>query len=210
MPVASVTSTPAPAATATRAAVAQPTATVAAGKRTTGQVDGVIFEVSQGSKATFTVGEELVRVPVPIEAVLSTTNLSGEVRLDGQPSSITINLHSLTSDQANRDRYVRTQMFPQHPTATISIGSVTPLPAGFTDGNEVKAQVKGVLSIRGVEAPMTFEVEARDDGDVVFVVARSSFTWADIGMGAPRAQSVVSVDDTVRVEVLLALRPAGA
>jgi polyisoprenoid-binding protein YceI len=178
-------------------------------KRTTGQVDGVSFQVSGGSKATFTVREQLARLTSPNDAVLATTGLSGEIRLDGQSSSVVINLHKLTSDQSNRDRYVRERMFPRDPTATLTIGDVTPLPAGFTEGKTVTAQVKGVLSIRDVKAPMTFDIEARDDGDVIYVLARSSFTWADIGMSAPSVPGVVvSVEDTVRVEVLLALRPA--
>jgi len=183
---------------------------VQASTRTTGQVDGIRFAVSQGSKATFTVREQLVRVTLPIDAVLATEALTGDVFLDGKASAVTVNLHSLTSNEANRDRYVRTQMFPQSRTATFNIAGFTTLPAGFTEGEEVKAQVNGVLNIQGVQAPMTFDVEARDDGGVIYVVARSSFTWEDIGMSAPRAQVVVSVEDTVKVEVLLALRAASS
>ncbi len=182
--------------------------TVPTGPRTTGQVDGVVFKVGTGSKATFTVREELVRVPVPIDAVLSTTDLKGDVRLDGWPSAIVINLHALTSDQPNRDRYVRNNMFPQHPTATLTIADVTPLPDGFTEGHEVTTRLTGTLSVRGVDVPIDFDIEARDDGDVVYVVARAEFTWEELDMTEPRASVVVSIDDTVRVEVLLALRPA--
>ncbi|MBI4220908.1 MAG: YceI family protein [Chloroflexi bacterium] len=155
--------------------------------------------------------EQLVRLRLPNDAVLETTSgLSGKVYLDGRATSITLDLHTLQSDQDFRDQYVRRTMFPRDRTAVMTVGDVTPLPEGFIDGQEVKTRVEGALKIRGVETQLVFDIEARDDGDVVYVVARSSFTWADIGMTAPKAQSVVWVDDTVHVEVLLALRPAGA
>lgn len=166
------------------------------------------FVVGEGSKATFSVDEELARVTVPnYEAVLETDELSGEVRLDGGGSLVTVGLHRMTSDNEFRDRYVQRRMFPNQPTAEVAFGDLTPLPDGFTDGDAVTASVEGTLRINGLDVPLTFEVEARDDGDLVYVVGRSSFTWDDIQEPVPTARSVVSVDDTVRVEVLLSLTP---
>lgn len=180
----------------------------AAFSRSTGEVDGVRFVVGEGSKATFSVDEELATVTVPnYEAVLSTEELSGEVRLDGGGSLVTVGLHRMTSDNEFRDRYVQRRMFPNQPTAEVAFGDLTPLPDGFTNGDAVTASVEGTLRINGLDVPLTFEVEARDDGDFVYVVGRSSFTWDDIQEPVPTARSVVSVDDTVRVEVLLSLTP---
>lgn len=180
----------------------------AAFSRSTGEVDGVRFVVGEGSRATFSVDEELATVTVPnYEAVLSTEELSGEVRLDGGGSLVTVGLHRMTSDNEFRDRYVQRRMFPNQPTAEVAFGDLTPLPDGFTDGDAVTASVEGTLRINGLDVPLTFEVEARDDGDLVYVVGRSSFTWDDIQEPVPTARSVVSVDDTVRVEVLLSLTP---
>lgn len=180
----------------------------AAFSRSTGEVDGVRFVVGAGSKATFSVDEELARVTVPnYQAVLETDELSGEVRLDGGGSLVTVGLHRMTSDNEFRDRYVQRRMFPNQPTAEVAFGDLTPLPNGFTNGDAVTASVEGTLRINGLDVPLTFEVEARDDGDLVYVVGRSSFTWDDIQEPVPTARSVVSVDDTVRVEVLLSLTP---
>ena len=176
--------------------------------RSTGEVDGVRFVVGADSEATFSVDEELVRVTVPnYEAVMRTDELSGEVRLDGGDSLITVGLHGMTSDEEFRDRYVRSRMFPNQPAAEVAFGDLTPLPDGFADGDTATADVTGTLRINGMDVPLTFAVEARDDGDVVYVVGRSSFTWDDIGEPVPTARSVVSVGDEVRVEVLLALTP---
>ncbi len=175
-------------------------------ERSTGQVDGIVFVVSEGSEATFSVGEVLANVSIPnYEAVMRTTSLSGEVRLDGEASVVTVNLHSMESDEPFRDRYVQSRMFPGQPTASVTFGNLTPLPGGFTDGEEVTTEVVGTLNINDMDVPLTFAITARDDGDEVFVLGRSTFTWDQIGEPVPTARSVVSVEDEVRVEVLLAL-----
>lgn len=177
-------------------------------ERSTGQVDGIVFAVSEGSKATFSVGEVLANVSIPnYEAVMQTTGLSGEVRLDGGASVVTVNLHSMESDEPFRDRYVQNRMFPGQPTASVTFGDLTPLPDGFANGDEVAAEVVGTLNINDMDVPLTFEIEARDDSDAVFVLGRSTFTWDQIGEPVPSARVVVSVEDEVRVEVLLALKP---
>lgn len=209
----SVASSPTPVATErattpTAPAVPPTTTPESARKRKTGEVDGVTFTVSRGSEATFTVKEQLARLPLPNDAVMRTTALSGAVRLDGRPSSVVINLQSLTSDERLRDQYVRTTMFRNAPTATFTIPDARPLPDGFAEGKLVTTQVKGTLSILGANVPMTFDVEARDDGDLLYVLGRSTFTWSQLGVPKPSAQTVISVDDQVRAEVLLALQPA--
>ena len=176
-------------------------------ERSTGQVDGIVFAVSEGSEATFSVGEVLANVSIPdYEAVMRTTGLSGEVRLDGGPSLVTVDLHSMESDEPFRDRYVQNRMFPGQPTASVTFGDLTPLPGGFRNGDAVTTEVTGTLNINDMDVPLTFAIEARDDGHTVFVVGRSTFTWDQIGEPVPSARVVVSVEDEVRVEVLLALR----
>lgn len=185
-----------------------PPATPTPFSRSTGEVDGVRFVVGTGSEATFSVDEELARVTVPnYEAVMRTDELSGEVRLDGGDSLVTVGLQGMTSDEPFRDRYVRSRMFPNQPAAEVAFGDLTPLPDGFADGETATADVTGTLRINGMDVPLTFAVEARDDGNRVHVLGRSSFTWGDIGEPVPTARSVVSVGDEVRVEVLLALTP---
>ena len=183
----------------------------AAAERSTGQVDGIVFVVSEGSEATFSVGEVLARVTIPnYEAVMRTTGLSGEVRLDGGESVVAVDLHSMTSDEHFRDRYVQNRMFPGQPSASVTFGDLTPLPEGFTNGDPVSTEVTGTLNINDMDVPLTFAIEARDDGDIdgmLYVLGRSTFTWDQIGEPVPTARSVVSVEDEVRVNVLLALKP---
>ena len=176
--------------------------------RGAGDIEGVLFLVGEESEATFTVEEQLARLPIPNDAVMHTSHLSGEVRLDGGASTVEIDLTKLTSDQDYRDRYVSTRMFGDHPTASFSVPDVGTLPAGFGDGDTVTTSVPGTLTLLGKTFPMTFDVEARDDGHTVFVLATAEFTWEELEVPVPQARSVVWVADEVRVEILLSLMPS--
>ena len=175
--------------------------------RQTGEYVGIMFTVGEGSEITFTVGEQLTTLPLPNDAVLRTSNLSGNIALDGGASSITVDLHSLRSDQTFRDRYVQRTMFPNDRFATLTIPSIERLPAGFAGGDEASAEVSGTLNIKGANVPTTFDVTARDDGTIVFILAKTTVTWAQLGLPAPSARSVVSIEEEINVEVLLAVTP---
>ena len=201
------TPTPAPAREPTVAPTEAPAAEPAAETRSAGEVEGITFTVGEGSEATFTVREELTSVPLPFDAVIRTSALSGEVYMDGRDSVIEIDLQQLRSDNTFRDRYIHSRMFGEHPTGVVTVRGVSNLPDGFASGETVTGEVEGDLQIRGVTAPLTFEVEARDDGDMVFILGRTTFTWDELQIPKPTARSVVSLDDVVRVEVLLSATP---
>ena len=206
------TSTPEPDPTPTSAPAAAntPAASTERGDSqapTRGSYKGLTYVVGEGSKATFTVEEKLASLPLPNDAVVHTTALSGDVNLDGRRSLIKIDLHKLESDQSRRDRYIRERMFPNDPIATFTLPDARPLPEGFAEGEEVTTEITGELEIKGVTAPVTFQIEARDDGDVIYIVGRTSFVWEDFGMTAPRVGSFVQVTDEVTVEILIAARP---
>ena len=113
----------------------------------------------------------------------------------------------MSSDQEFRDRYVRTRMFGGHQFATFTVPDVGPLPEGLDSGGQVTTQVSGSLDIRGVTVPMEFDIEARDDGSELFILGRATFTWQQLDIPPPTAPTVASVEDEVRVEVLLAVVP---
>ncbi len=185
----------------------QPAAPFFNDARAIGDVDDVTFVVTDESEATFTVGEQLVRLPLPNDAVMRTNALAGEVFLDGRPSSITIDIHRLSSDSSQRDNWVRTRMFPVNKTATFILDTAAPLLDGFSDGEASSFTIFGTLEINGISSPLEFEIEARDDGDVLFILGRTTFEWADIGMDVPSSRGTVSVEDEVQVEVLISARP---
>ena len=184
-----------------------PTAQASGGQREVGDYDGLTFVVSEGSEATFTVTEQLANLPLPIDAVMRTTGLSGEVYLDGRPSTILLDLHSMSSDSNFRDGYVRSRMFGGYDVATFTVEAPDPLPDDFASGSEITTQATGTLDIRDVQVPITFEIQARDDGNALFILGRTTFTWDQLSIAKPTARSVVSLEDEVRVEIVLSAKP---
>ena len=168
------------------------------------------YVVVEGSEATFTVGEQLARLSLPNDAVMRTSELTGEVNLGGGPSAIQINLSTLKSDQNFRDRYVRTRMFGDSPIATFTVDDVGEIPDGFYVGETVKSKVTGTLSIRGKGVPLTFELEVRNDGDTLHILGRTTFTWEELQIPRPTARIVVYVEDEVSVQILLKARASEA
>ena len=227
-PAATATAAPAPAATAAATAVPAPTAvptTTAARPATARPVPATAtpepaptavpeepseaaqtFIIGEGSKITFTVEEELGRSPVRFDAVISSTGLTGAANLDGQPSVVTLDLHSLSSDQSFRDRYIRSQMFPDTPEAVFTVDRLPELPQSFYDGEETEGELSGSLQIGEAVTPLLFEVTARRDDGVINVLGRTTFTWEQLGLPKPSARSVVYLADEVRVQVLLVAR----
>ena len=161
------------------------------------------FIVGDGSQATFTVNEKLAWLDLPNDAVMRTESLSGTVYLDGRPSAVEIDLHSLTSDSDRRDNYVRRRMFPNHPTATFTVTDLGELPNPLPAGEVITREVAGELSIAGVVKPLTFAVEARRDPNALFILGRTSFTWQELEIPPPNIPGRIQVKDEVRVEVLL-------
>lgn len=192
--VAATASTPAPSATASATTV------------TTGT-----WAVSNTSKATVRVREQLVGVNLPSDAVLVATGATGAFVLkdDGTFSSdskITFDVTTLASDQHNRDDFVKmdTLQTRQFPTAvfapTKTSGLVLPLPAS----GDFTFKLTGQITIHGKTKEVTFDVTAHRSGNELTATATASPTWkfADFGMTAPSVPfRVVSIVDEIRLVV---------
>ena len=98
-----------------------------------GSTDGT-FVVGEGAEATFTVNEKFSSLPLPNDAVMQTGGITGEIDLLSATASLVIDLHSLTSDSTRRDRYIRNQLFPSQPDATITVNEFPDIPEGFAEG----------------------------------------------------------------------------
>ena len=164
------------------------------------------FIVGEGSEITFTVEEELNWAPVKFDAVISSKELSGYANLDGSPSVIMLDLHSLESDQNFRDRYIRQRMFPGTPIATVTVESLPDLPQTFFDGDETSGTLDGSLQIGETVTPLIFDVVARHDGAAINVLGKTTFPWEELGLAPPVAGPVVYLADEVRVQVLIVAR----
>ena len=141
-----VDQTVAPTTTPTAATAA--TATIAAGAQT--------WTVSDKSKATVRVREQLANLNFPSDAVLVATGAKGAFQLndDGtfaSGSQISFDLGSLTSDQSQRDSFVKQSVLNtrQYPTATFVPTKATGLTLPLAASAHVTFTLTGKLTIHG-------------------------------------------------------------
>ena len=202
--------TPAPTAVVTTATAA-PTATAASSATSVTTVTTPTWTISDTSKATVRVREQLVGVNLPSDAVLVATGATGTFLLkdDGTFSSdskITFDLTTLASDQRDRDNFVKmdtlqTRQFPKAefvPTKTS--GLTLPMPGS----GEFTFKLTGQMTIHGKTKEVTFDVVATRSGNILNATATAAPTWkfGDFGMSAPSVPfRVVSVVDEIRVVV---------
>ncbi len=178
------------------------------GDESTGKVAGIgspaaqVFTVGAGSKGQFKVPETLRGADIIV--TLETETINGVVDFSSDSASVEIDLHTLQSDQARRDRYVREQLFPSQPVATVHFPDLGDVPAAFLDsGAEHTTTLMGTVNVNGVDAELEFDITARlDNGSDLVVLGTSDFVWADFGMTAPVSQ-LFTVEDEVSVEILL-------
>ena len=171
----------------------------------TGSTDGT-FIVGDGSKVTFKVNEKLSSLPLPNDAVMRTGEITGEIDLSAATASLVIDLQTLTSDSTRRDRYIRNQLFPSQPNATITVNEFPDIPKDFAGGKSFTSTVIATVNVNGTDANIEFEIESRLDPDRLLVLVKGGFTWADFGMSAPTSRNFVVKDD-VHVEVLVSAVP---
>jgi polyisoprenoid-binding protein YceI len=172
--------------------------------------DGLIHYsmVASKSSASFKVREQLASRNLPSDAIGKTSDISGNMALnpDGtintSVSKIVVNMATLQSDSAMRDGYLRRAILQtdQYPTATFiptKIIGVDPL----TASGPVKFQVTGNLTIKDVTKPVTWDVTGSVQNGQATGVATTTFKFEDFNLSQPRVSVVLSVVDSITLEV---------
>ncbi len=160
------------------------------------------YVVGDGSTGLFKVDENLRGADIVVS--LQTNALTGQVDMGAGIADLQIDLHSLQSDQARRDRYVREQMFPAQPVATVSFSNLGDVPESFFGGGiEHTTSLDATVNVNGRDATLPFDITARlDNGTDLVILGTTQFTWDVFGMEAPTSP-FFQVEDLVTVEVLL-------
>jgi polyisoprenoid-binding protein YceI len=203
--------------TATPSATSATTATATAAAVT---ASPAAWTVTDKSKATIRVREQLVRVNLPSDAVLTAAGAKGsfELNSDGtfaSGSKITFDLTTLSSDERDRDNFIKndTLQVRQFPTAefvpTKTSGLTTPLATNGT----FTFTLTGNMTIKGKTKEVTFDVTAKRDGSdlTATATANPAWTFGDFGMTAPSVPfRVLSVTDEIRAAIdIVATGPKG-
>jgi polyisoprenoid-binding protein YceI len=170
--------------------------------------------VAERSAARYRVREQLASITFPSDAVGTTSAVTGSIALDdhGQvlpsDSRMTIDLRALHSDSDRRDNYVRrnTLETERYPMVVFIPTAVRGLPVPVPQSGTVSLTLLGDLTVRDVTRPVTWDATATVEGDEVCVQAHTALRFADFGLTMPRVASVLSVEDSIRLEVDLLLR----
>ena len=197
-PAAVSTQSPSPTATATPA-VSASTASASA------------WTVTDKSKATISVREQLVGVSLPSDAVLTASGAQGSFTLNSDGtfasgSKITFQLSTLSSDESNRDNFIKqdTLQVRQFPTAEFVPTKTTGLAVPLATSGTFTFSLTGNMTIKGKTKEVTFDVTAKRDGGDLPATATANPTWkfGDFGMTAPSVPfRVLSVTDEIRATI---------
>lgn len=180
--------------------------------KTTGGTDYKID--SSTSTASYKAQEELQGKGFN-EAVGTTNAFIGTIVLDtsGAPvacSRFDVDLRTLQSDNARRDNYLynNTLETEQYPLATFILTKVEGLDGAVPQGKETDATLIGNLTIHGVTRQVAWAGKVKLDGDTLTGSATTTFKMEQFNITPPKAGPVISINDTLTLEVQLTAKKA--
>jgi polyisoprenoid-binding protein YceI len=169
--------------------------------------------VPEESAARYRVQEELAQVG-ETEAVGETQAIIGQFGFgeDGLPlpcSRFDVDLRTLQSDQAKRDNYLyqNTLEAEKYPLATFVLRAVEGIEAPLAEGEETSLRLIGNLTLRDVTKPVAWEAKVALVDGALRGTAATLFEMPDFGIEPPSVPVVLSLDETIRLEVDLTARP---
>jgi polyisoprenoid-binding protein YceI len=159
--------------------------------------------------AAYFADEQLASLGVPSTAKGTTPGVTGTFSIgpDGLdpavPTTITVDLTSLKSDENRRDNRVRDALqISRFPTASFMAERLEGW-SGLADGGSVAATIVGTLELHGVQKEISWDIQAVRQGDVISALATTNFLFADFGIPVPNIGGFVSVQDDVTLQVQL-------
>lgn len=162
----------------------------------------------QGNEARFIVKEQLAGASLPNDAIGTTQAITGNIILDaaGTPdsaaSNITVDLRTLTSDRANRDRYIkgRTIVVDSFPNAVFVPTGLTFATGKLGTDGAFTGAMTGLMTIHGTTRPVSWDVSGTIQGGDVTGKATTHIHFGDFNMTQPRVMIVLSVVDDITLE----------
>jgi polyisoprenoid-binding protein YceI len=159
--------------------------------------------------ARYRVREQLVNVDLPNDAVGTTTRVSGRIVLDQagnvlpEASSVLVDVSALESDRDRRDGYIRGRVLraDEYPTVRLEPTAVRGLPSPLPTSGTHTFELVGDLTVLDVTRSTTWHVSASFDGRDVEGTAVTRFTFDDFALSQPRVPVVLSVADTIALEI---------
>jgi polyisoprenoid-binding protein YceI len=202
-------------------AALDPAPTTTAGQATgTTQADGAAtpdgtWQVGDdgSSYVGYRVKEQLAFLDSPSEAVGRSTAVTGTMEVAGdtvEKVRIEADLTRLTSDESRRDNAIRQRGLEsdRYPTATLELAEPIKLATAPVQGQEVRGQGKGRLTVHGVTREVDLDLRGRWSGSTIQVVGQLPVKMSDYQIQVPRFGPVVSIEDSAAVEFSLVFERA--
>ena len=172
---------------------------------------GLVFTLGEDTVARYKVEETLARQGFVV-ATGETSDVSGRIVFDAdggivaEESAIAMQAATLVTDSDRRDRYVRerTLQTAQYPEIVFRPASADGLPTPLTDAQgTIDFTISGDLTIIDQTRPITWNASADfgAGGAEITGLATTEFTFEDFAMDKPSVAIVLSVEDTIRLEI---------
>lgn len=162
-----------------------------------------------GNAVRYRVRERLVGRELPNDAVGETKSITGAIAIDSsgkvirESSKFVVDAATFVSDNNRRDGYVRARLLEteQHPQIVLIPTEVRGVSLPLPTSGTRPVEVTGDLTVRGVTRPTTWKGTAQFQDGRLTGSAATGFTFNDIQMEQPRVRVLLSVADTIRLEM---------
>ncbi len=186
------------------------TATAASATSAASNVGAVSYRLVAGqSSAWYLAPEKLSRLPTTSVAKGTTRDVSGEFHLtasgldSAKPTTFTVNVATLKSDESMRDRRMHEALeSSKFPTATFVATALAGAPEKFT-ATDTTMQLTGMFEVHGVKKEVTWELKVKEVDGILSGLATVKFKYSDFGIKKPEVAGFVTVEDEVTIQVQL-------
>jgi len=164
---------------------------------------------SSGNVARYRVREQLVGRDLPNDAVGETKSLTGALSIDSSgkvirdASKFTVDAASFVSDRDRRDGYVRGRLLEAdtYPTITLVPTSIRGVNLPLPKTGNAAIEMNADLTVRGVTRPTVWKGTVQFANGSVTGTASTAFTFDDIQLEQPQVPVLLSVADTIKLEI---------
>lgn len=134
------------------------------------------------------------------EGVGRTREIEGELTIaNNQVTDVafTVQMGTLTSDAANRDRQFNGRIMDTstHPTSTFLLTQPIALPANALSGDIVNVTAQGDLTLRGTTRPVQFPLQVKVEGATFTVVGNITIVFDEWGIPEPSLPGITVEPD---------------
>ncbi|MFN8637715.1 MAG: YceI family protein [Chloroflexota bacterium] len=173
------------------------------------RLDAIRLDLPAGSSEARYRAQEVLSGRGFNEAVGRTSGVQGAILMspDGgvlaDQSKIVVDLTTLKSDSPMRDGYIQrnTLQTGQYPTAEFVVTGASGLPSPLPTSGSTSFELVGDLTVHGVTRSTTWQATATFDGANVVGTATTTVLISDFGMDPPKAGPVLSIEDSVKLEL---------